>query len=118
MFKNFQANNYRVQNPNTPHARRVRAAHGGAAGHGGAGQKDGMPTVRSAQKTTVPVSPQSIVDNCPERLFGSTNKGILCKPVEEQNNRLTSGLLPVQQRDHERSSLLAVDQCTDGYLSL
>ena len=45
-------------------------------------------------------------------------KEILCKPVEEQNVRLTRGLSPVYHRDRERSSLLAVDQRTDAYLSL
>jgi hypothetical protein len=31
---------------------------------------------------------------------------------------LITGLSAVYHRDRERSSLLAVDQCTDGYLSL
>ena len=45
-------------------------------------------------------------------------KEIPCKLVEEQNKRLTDGFSAVKPRDRERSSLLAVDQCTDGYLSL
>ena len=45
-------------------------------------------------------------------------KEILCKPLREQNVRLTRGLSPVYHRDCERSSLMAVDQCTDAYLSL
>ena len=49
------------------------AAHGEAAGPGGAGQ-DGMPAGRFAQETTDPLAYQGIEDNCPERLFGSTNK--------------------------------------------
>ena len=36
-------------------------------------------------------------------------KEILCKPVGEQNVRLTRGLSPVYHRDRECSSLLAVD---------
>ena len=45
-------------------------------------------------------------------------KKILCKPWREQNVRLTRGLSPVYHQDRERSSLLAVDQSTDAYLSL
>ena len=41
------------------------------------GVYSGTPTGRSAQKSTVPLAPQGIEDNCRERLFGSTNKGIL-----------------------------------------
>ena len=37
------------------------------------------------------------------------------RPVDPQ---LTSGSSPVYHRDRERSSLLALDQCTDAYLSL
>ena len=45
---------------------------GGGAGQGGAGRDaDG----RFAQETTVPLAPQTIEDNCPDRLSGSTNKG-------------------------------------------
>ena len=69
----------RVQNPNTPHARRVRAAHGGAAGHGEAGQKDGMPTVRSAQKTTVPVSDGQRIKGC--RAVFDRERVRACAPV-------------------------------------
>ena len=32
-----------------------------------------------------------IEDNCPEHLFESTNKGIICKPLEKQSPRLPSG---------------------------
>ena len=64
----------RVQNPNIPWAVRVGAAHGGAAGRGGAGQNR-TPTGRVAQKLTAPAAPQGIVDSCRERPFASTNKG-------------------------------------------
>ena len=64
----------RIQNPNIPRAVRVSAAHGGAAGRGGAGQNR-MPTGRVAEKPTVPLALHNIVDNCPERSFASTNKG-------------------------------------------
>ena len=43
----------RIQNPDIPRAGRVGAAHGGAAGRGGAGQ-DRTPTDRFDQKTSVP----------------------------------------------------------------
>ena len=45
-------------------------------------------------------------------------KNILCWRQREQNVRYTTGLSAVYLRDHVRSSLLAVDQCTDAYLSL
>ena len=45
-------------------------------------------------------------------LFGSTKNGFPCKPMGEQNARLTSGL------DRERSSSLAADQGADTLLSL
>ena len=64
----------RIQNPNIPRAVRVGAAHGGAAGRGGAGQNR-TPTGRVAQKPAVPLALQGIVDNCPERFFASANKG-------------------------------------------
>ena len=38
--------------------------------------------------------------------------------MEEQNYRLTTGLSAVYHWDRERSSLLAVDQCTDAYVAL
>ena len=64
----------RIQNTNIPRAGRGGAANGEAARRGGAGQ-DGTPTGRFAQeKTVLFVAFQGIVDNCPERLFGSTEK--------------------------------------------
>ena len=72
---------YRFQNVDISQTRRGKAAHGGAAGRDGAGQ-DGTPTGWFAQKITSPLAPQGfdgIEDNCPERLFGNTNKQILCK---------------------------------------
>ena len=46
---------------------------GGWARRGGAGQ-DGTPMGRSAQEMTDPLARKGIEDNCPERLFGSTDK--------------------------------------------
>ena len=48
----------------------------------------------------------------------STNKGLPCKPAEEQNQRWTRGSSAVYHRDEKRSSFLAADQCTDAYLFL
>ena len=42
----------------------------------------------------------------------------LCKPMEEQNPRLTTGLSAISKRDDGRSSFLVADQWTDDYLSL
>ena len=44
------------------------------AGRSGAGQNR-TPTCRVAQKTTVSLALQGILDNCSESCFGSTNKG-------------------------------------------
>ena len=66
-------NTCRVQAPDIPWAGRGGAAPGGATGLGWAGQ-DGTPTGRFAQEATVPVALQGIENNCPECLFGSTNK--------------------------------------------
>ena len=41
-------------------------------------------------------------------------KETLCKPMEEQNVRLTRGLFVVCPRDDGRSSFVAADQCTDA----
>ena len=43
-------------------------------------------------------------------------KETLCKPMEEQSSRLTTGSSAVYHRDEKRSSFLAADQCTDTYL--
>ena len=43
---------------------------------------------------------------------------ILCKPTEEPNQRLTSGLSAVYQRGEKRSLFLAADQWNNAFLSL
>ena len=40
---------------------------------------------------------------------------ILCKPTEEQNQRLTRGLSPIYQRGEKRSLFLAADQWNDAF---
>ena len=64
----------RIQSPSISRADRVGAAHGGPEWHGGAEQNI-ISTCRVAQKPTVPLALQSIVDNCPELSFASTNEG-------------------------------------------
>ena len=70
----------RIQHIDIPRAGRGGAAHGGAAGRSGAGQ-DGTPTDPVAQETIGLLAAQSIEDNCPERLFGSTRNEFLCQLV-------------------------------------
>ena len=60
------------KNLGTPPAGRVGRRTAGRLG--GAGRQDGTPTDRLGQETTVPRAFQGIEDNCPEQLFGSTNK--------------------------------------------
>ena len=43
---------------------------------------------------------------------------ILCKLMEEHNDRLTSGSFAVYPQDEKRSLFLAADQWTDTFLSL
>ena len=62
----------RIQNPDTPRVGSGGARRGGWAGRA---RQDWTPTGLFAQDTTVPRALQGIEDNCPEQLFGSTNKG-------------------------------------------
>ena len=78
----------------------------------------GQPTCRVAEKPTVSLALQGIVDNCPEQLLEKRTKEISLKPMEEPNPRLTRRSSAVYHWGHERSSFLAADQCTDAYLSL
>ena len=59
--------------------------------------------------------PKTTVLNDPSE---ARTKEILCKPVEEHNERLSRGLSPVYKRDRERSSFLAADLWIDAYLYL
>ena len=43
---------------------------------------------------------------------------ILCKPTEEQNQRLTTGLSAVYHRGEKRALFLAAEQWNDAFLSL
>ena len=98
-----------------------RQGAGRTAGRGDAGQNK-VPTLRWPWKPTAPLALQRTVNNCSERLFASTNKGNPMETVEGTKRpvdpRFISGLSPVYHRDRERSSLQAVDQCTDAYLFL
>ena len=62
-----------IQNPDILRVGRDPSAHGGTAGRGGDGQ-DGTPTDRFAQETAVPLTLQTIENNPPGRVSGSTNK--------------------------------------------
>ena len=64
----------RTKNPDIQLAERFRAAQSGAAGRGGTGH-DRTPTSLFARGTNDSLAPQGILDNCPERPFGSTDKG-------------------------------------------
>ena len=63
----------RIQNPDTSQADRGGAAHGGAAGRCGVGRNaDGSVRQENNRPCCLPL--WGIEDNCPERLFESTNK--------------------------------------------
>ena len=91
--------------------------HGGMEGPGGDGQHK-TPTGRFAQEKQ-PLLPSRRWKN---DLLGvsleAPTKETLCKPMEEQNPRLTRGLSAVYHRGEKRSSFLDADQWTDAYLSL
>ena len=95
---------------------------------GGVGQ-DWVPTEVLAQETKVYHTLQKIEEMSLQRLLEARTSEILCKPTEEQNQRLTrggqpvhprfiTGLSAVYQRDEKRSFLLAAGQWTDACLSL
>ena len=69
---NKRKNTCRIQHPDTQRAGRVGAAHGGAAGRGGA-RWDGTPPGRCTQETTAPLAFPWVEGNCAERLFASAN---------------------------------------------
>ena len=79
----------RIQNPDIQRAGRV-GAHGGAARRGRA--------EHFAQETSVPRAPKAsktrLLNISPE----ARRSKILCKPMEEQNPRLTTGSKPVHLR--------------------
>ena len=101
----------RVQNPDKPRAGRV-GAHGGVAGRTGCqqncsprGQASPVPP-KASETRRLNVSPEARTSE------------ILCKPMEEQNPRLTRGSSAVYRRDERRSLFLAAYQWTDGFLFL
>ena len=66
----------------------------------------GQPNLQGIEKIRFNVSPEARTSET------------LCKPIEEQNQRLTRGLPPVYERDEKRSLFLAADQWTEAFLSL
>ena len=84
----------RVQNPDIPRAGRVRAAHGGAAGPSRTGRRRiGPPRGRTSLLPSR--VPKTTVLNVSSE--ARTIK-FRCKPTEEQNPRLTTGLSAVHPR--------------------
>ena len=67
------------------------------------------------QKSTVPskASKKRRFNVSPE----APTSEILCKPTEEQNQRLTTGLSAVYYRDEKRAFFLAAEQWNDAFLS-
>ena len=82
-----------LSNPKPEHttggAGRRGAQRGGGARRAG---QNRTPTCRVAHKPADSPARQSIVENYLERPFASTNKGNLCKPMEDQNAPLTRSL--------------------------
>ena len=97
----------RIQDPNIPRAGRVGAAHGGA-GPGRTGRR----RIGSSWKQPSLVLPRASSTYVLNASPGARTSEILCKPVEEPNPLLTSGLSAVYPRDDGRSSFLAADQWT------
>ena len=68
------------------------------------------------QKSTVPCKPSK------KRRFNVSPQArtseTLCKPTEEQNQRLTNGLSAVYHRDEKRALFLAAEQWNDAFVSL
>ena len=89
-------NTCRVRTPDISPPGRGGAAHSEAAGRYEARQ-DGTPG-RFAQETTAPRAPQGIEDNWLNVFSEARTNEILCKPMEEHDNRLTQGLYAVDNR--------------------
>ena len=70
---------------------------------GSPGKQPSFLPSRASKTTVLNVSPEARTSE------------ISCKPMEEQNSRLTTGLKSVYPRDIGRSSFMAADQCTDAY---
>ena len=77
----------------------VEAARHTAGRRDGAGPgRTGRRRVGSPRRQPSLLLSRGIEDNCLERCFGSTNKGNLCKPMEEQSPRMTTGLSVVDDQ--------------------
>ena len=106
---------YYLSNPKPGHITRGSGRVGAGrrtAGRSGAGL-GATPTGRSAQEIADPLAFQSMQASKTTGLddpVESPTIAFLCKPVGEQNVRLTSGLCPVHPRDDGRSLFLAADQ--------
>ena len=94
-----------------------RHSAGRTAGRGDAGQNK-VPTFRWPWKPTAPLALQRTVKTVLNVSSQARTRGKKFKPVEERNQPLTRGLSAVYHQDRKRSTLQAVDQCTDAFLSL
>ena len=93
-----------------------RAGHGGAAERGEPGRVGRRRVCsRRTQPSLVPsrASKTTVLNTSSEAQTGE----ILCKPLEDQNPRLTTDLSAVYHRDERRSLFLAADLYTGAYLS-
>ena len=108
-----------LSSPKSGHTTGGSGRHGArrTARRGDAGQNK-VPTFRWLWKPIDPLALQRTVKTVLNESSQARTKKILCKPLRGNNVRFIRGLSPVYHRDRERSSLLAVDQCTDAYLSL
>ena len=102
-------------NVNRPVESKTRTHHG-RVGSGGArrgvcagrARQDGTPTGMFAQETTVTRSLQGIEDNCPEHLFGSTDKGKLEHALREKGLQRQKGVDPMVSSQEVRALLVPV----------
>ena len=116
--KNHDFEHCRIRKSYPPVDSKTRKCNGRVGSGRTAGRRGGVGQNSSSrrQATLVPfkVSKTRRLNVSPE----ARTTHIVCKTMEEQNLRLTRGLSAVYQRDRERSSFLAADQCTDACLSL
>ena len=91
-----------LSNPKPGHTT-GRSGRGGAwrGGEGGRGWvgRDAVGSIRPGDNTTLPLPLQRIEETVLEVSSEARNNKVLCKPMEERNQRLTRGLSAVYQRD-------------------
>ena len=106
-----------LSNPKPGHTRSVSGRSAQRSGRAGSGKiKCKQNYAPRKQKSTVPskASKKRRFNVSPE----TRTSEILCKPTEEQNQRLTTGLSAVYHRDEKRALFLAAEQWNDALLCL